>query len=377
MTPDSPTQRVEGRVLDKFKKLRHSSRMLSLEDAFSEEDMYAWETRLKKVLPTRSFSYFVEMKFDGLALSLVYQNGVLTHGATRGDGEVGEDITPNVKTIESIPLRLGSHASKLSKEAEQVLSHHVVEVRGEAIISRAELERINEEQRARGGKIYANSRNLAAGSLRQLDTRIVASRKIDFFAYDLIARDAPLDHAGKHKVLHDLGFKTDEYAVQATTLKGVFQAYQNIEAVRESFPYEIDGTVVQVDSVELFQQAGVVGKAPRAAIAYKFKPKEAVTRVSDIQVQVGRTGVLTPVAHLEPVEVGGVTISRATLHNKEEIERLGLKIGDTVIVGRAGDVIPDVKKYCLSFVPEKKKRLRCQQYVQCVIKNSKKMRVGF
>lgn len=357
ITSDSPTQRVEGKALSKFKKVEHSSRMLSLEDAFSEDDMQNWEKRLLKILPKEKFEYFAELKFDGLALSLVYENGVLARGATRGDGRVGEDITPNVRTMESIPLRLETHG-KISAHTKKVLEQSRIEVRGEAIIAKKSLEILNREQEKKGGKIYANSRNLAAGSLRQLDPALVARRKIEFFAYDLLVEGAPPKHSEEHEVLHELGFKTDPFAKIGKSIGDIFRIYQEVVEKREKFAYEIDGLVVCLNQNALYERAGVVGKAPRGATAYKFAPKEATTIVEDIVVQVGRTGVLTPVAHLRPVGIGGVTVSRATLHNEDEIRRLGVKIGDTVVVGRAGDVIPDVKKVLTELRTGKEKEFR-------------------
>ena len=350
ITPDSPTQRVEGAVSKKFKKIKHSARMLSLQDAFSTDDMRAWETKIEKFSGRHDFQYFAELKLDGLALSLVYKNGVLTSGATRGDGAVGEDITVNIKTIDSIPLRLDLFGARPHAFSKKILELSDVEIRGEALISKKGLVRINKDQEKNGENIYANSRNLAAGSLRQLDSRIVAKRSLEFVAYDIIFskkdRDAlgVLTHAQEHQALKDLGFKTDPYAKAFHNLDGVFDFHASIIEKREAFPYEIDGVVVQVDESDIFDRLGVVGKTPRGAIAYKFAPQEAITRIEDIVIQVGRTGALTPVAHLTPINVGGVTVSRATLHNEDEIGRLGVKIGDSVIVGRAGDVIPDVRK---------------------------------
>jgi DNA ligase (NAD+) len=343
VTSDSPTQRVEGKALSKFKKVAHATPMLSLEDAFSEDDMRAWEGRLRKLEPRAKLEYFAELKLDGLAISLIYENGILARGSTRGDGRMGEDITANIKTIESIPLHLENHNPRRPTSSE-ILKAKTIEVRGEALISRAGLETINRAQKKKGDKPYANSRNLAAGSLRQLDPRIVAERKLEFLAYDLITEHSPARHSEKHEILANVGFKIDPYAVVCGSLEDVFRFHQKIEKLREKYTYEIDGIVVACNDNAIFSRLGVVGKAPRGAIAYKFAPREAITKVENIVVQVGRTGALTPVAHLEPVRVGGVTISRATLHNEDEIRRLGVRIGDTVIVGRAGDVIPDVKK---------------------------------
>ncbi|MEK7162483.1 MAG: NAD-dependent DNA ligase LigA [Patescibacteria group bacterium] len=336
ITPDSPTQRVAGEPLKGFKKVLHKVPMLSLEDVFSEEEFLEWVERIKKLLrfdpATAGPEFFAELKFDGLACSLVYKNGILDRAATRGDGKVGEDVTANIRTIEAVPLRL----EKTAKGE--------VEVRGEVLITKKAFEKINREQKKKGGQIYANPRNLAAGSLRQLDQKITAARHLDFHAYDLVTELGQETHSEEHKILREFGFKTDSEARIIKTPEELFRFKEKIEREREKLPYGIDGLVVQVNNNKLFQKLGVVGKAPRGSVAFKFSPKEATTEVKDIAVQVGRTGVLTPVAVLEPVKVGGVTISRATLHNEDEIRRLGLKVGDTVIVGRAGDVIPDVKK---------------------------------
>ena len=330
ITSDSPTQRVAGKPLKEFKKVRHQTKMMSLEDVFSEEEFSEWLERIKKLAPRDEFHFYAEPKFDGLALSIVYENGVLKYAATRGDGEVGEDVTQNVRTIESVPLRINANGR--------------VEARGETIITKKNFEFINKEQKKKGASLYANTRNLAAGSLRQLDPKITASRRLDFFAYDLLGMDFE-NHSEEHKALRDLGFKTGgDMESICKKPEEVFPRYKKIAERREKLPYNIDGIVVSVDSNDLFKKLGVVGKAPRGAIAFKFAPKETTTKVEDIIVQVGRTGALTPVAILKPVEIGGVTVSRATLHNEDEIKRLGLKIGDSVIVGRAGDVIPDVKK---------------------------------
>ncbi|OGF64273.1 hypothetical protein A2661_00835 [Candidatus Giovannonibacteria bacterium RIFCSPHIGHO2_01_FULL_45_24] len=330
VTPDSPTQRVAGKPLKEFKKIRHETKMLSLEDVFSEEEFSEWLTRIKKLAPRDTFRFYAEPKFDGLALSVVYENGILKYAATRGDGEIGENVTQNVRTIESVPLNVEEKGK--------------IEVRGEAIITKKNFEAINKVQKKKDGQIYANPRNLAAGSLRQLDPKITASRRLDFFSYDLLGMGLK-NHSEEHKTLRKLGFKTGgDLERRCEGAEEVFKHYKGIAERRDKLPYNIDGLVVSVDSNKLYKKLGVVGKAPRGAAAFKFSPKEATTKVEDIIVQVGRTGALTPVAVLRPVEIGGVTVSRATLHNEDEIKRLGLKIGDSVIVGRAGDVIPDVRK---------------------------------
>ncbi|MDP3784962.1 MAG: NAD-dependent DNA ligase LigA [bacterium] len=333
ITLDSPTQRVAGKPIGGFKKAGHRAPMLSLEDVFSEEEFLEWAARAKKLLrESKMPELFAELKFDGLAVSLIYQDGMLRRAATRGDGRVGEDVTVNIRTIEAVPL-------SLDKDMEGE-----VEVRGEVIITKKTFEKINREQTKKGGQIYANPRNLAAGSLRQLDPKITAKRRLDFHAYDLVAELGQKLHSEEHEILKELGFKTDDKAKVIKSLEEVFKFKEKIEKERESLPYEIDGLVIQVNNNKIFQKLGVAGKAPRGSAAYKFSPREATTKVNDVIVQVGRTGKLTPVAILEPVEVSGVTISRASLHNEEEIRRLGLKVGDTIIVGRAGDVIPDVRK---------------------------------
>ena len=348
ITPDSPTQRVAGEPLAKFKKVTHRARMLSLEDVFSEEEFSEWAARIRKFLDlAHPPELFMELKFDGLAVSLIYEKGALKRGATRGDGRTGEDVTHNIRTIEAVPLALevrGELPERLRKAALYEIEKGMLEVRGEVIITRKDFEKINAEQKKKRGQIYANPRNLAAGSLRQLDQHIAAYRRLDFHAWDLAADIGQRSHSEEHDVLRALGFKTDERAQVVKEPQELFRLKEKIEKERGKLPYDIDGLVVKVNENRLFQRLGVVGKAPRGAVAFKFSPKEATTRVRDIVVQVGRTGVLTPVALLEPVKVGGVTISRATLHNQDEIERLGLKIGDTVVVGRAGDVIPDIKK---------------------------------
>ena len=332
ITSDSPTQRVGGRPLEKFVKVRHPQPMLSFNDAFSQKDMEDWLERISRLLTTeevKEIDFYCEPKLDGLAIELIYENGIFKTGSTRGDGIIGEDVTQNLKTIEAIPLRL-------TKPVEVV-------ARGEVIITKKEFEKINKEQRKKGLPLFANPRNLAAGSVRQLDPKVTSQRHLDSTCYELISDFGQKTHEEEHKILHSLGFKTNnKYSKYCKDLKEIFEFHSFWYKNREKLPYEIDGLVVTVNSNKIFKKLGVVGKAPRGAIAYKFPLKQATTIVEDIRVQVGRTGAITPVAYLKPVEVGGVTISRATLHNEDEIKRLGVKIGDTVVVGRAGDVIPDV-----------------------------------
>jgi DNA ligase (NAD+) len=373
ITPDSPTQRVGGKPLKEFKKIKHLQRMLSFNDAFSKGDMEDWQDRFMKLVPLvarasreagapdlenqkSKIDYYGELKIDGLAIELIYKGGLLQTGSTRGDGNVGEDITQNLKTVEAIPLKIDFKDELI--------------VRGEVFISKKEFERINKEQKEKGLPVYANPRNIAAGSVRQLDPKVTASRKLDSFAYDLLTDLSPSNfekevrggeqwaknisklvgdegiktHEDKHKILKDLGFKTNKHNKYCQSLDEVLQFREHWIKQREKLDYEIDGVVVLVNNNEIFERLGVVGKAPRGGIAYKFPQAQSTTKVLDIKIQVGRTGAITPVAVLEPVGVTGITITRATLHNEDEIKRLGLKIGDTVIVGRAGDVIPDIIK---------------------------------
>lgn len=338
ITPDSPTQRVGGEPLKEFVKVRHEEPMLSFNDAFTEDDMRAWIKRLENYLGEKiKEEFFCELKIDGLGVELVYENGIFTQGSTRGDGLIGEDITLNLKTIEAVPLKLETYEPGVEIPPRLV-------VRGEVFITKEEFNRVNAEQIKKGLRPYANPRNIAAGSVRQLDPKITAQRNLDFFAYDIVTDLGQRTHEEEHKWLRKFGFKTNLYNKTVRSLDEVFEfrTFWGEAKHRDRLSYEIDGIVVIVNDNAVFERAGVVGKAPRAAIAYKFSPKEATTVVEDIKVQVGRTGVLTPVAVLRPVEVGGVVIRHSTLHNFDQIKKLGLKIGDTVIVSRAGDVIPQI-----------------------------------
>ena len=332
--PDSPTQRVGGQPLKQFQKVQHVSRMYSLNDAFSQEDVREWLGRLANLDVKNIPEFYCDLKMDGLAVELKYVNGVFAQGSTRGDGLIGEDITQNIKTIEAIPLKLHLEAQPPSGE---------IYVRGEVFLTKKEFARINKEQEKKGGKLYANPRNTAAGSLRQLDPSITASRKLNFYAYDLIGIDNKVKtKQDKYQALNAWGVATNPNSKIVHSIEEIQKYRDYWEKERGQLDYELDGVVISINDNQLYERAGFVGKAPRGGIAYKFAPKEAQTIVEDIQVQVGRTGVLTPVAHLKPVSIGGTTVSRATLHNIDEIQRLGLKIGDTVMVGRAGDVIPDI-----------------------------------
>jgi DNA ligase (NAD+) len=363
VTADSPTQRVAGAPLKEFKKVRHGERMTSFNDAFSEEDMRDWYTRLENYLghPLRSASvhgaaaplFYCELKIDGLAIELEYENGVFVRGSTRGDGMIGEDVTQNLRTVEAIPLRIlpPEEAEKNLKKmglrpADYELAPRSLVVRGEVFLTKKEFARINREAARNSEKAYANPRNVAAGSIRQLDPRVTAGRRLDSFQYEIVTDLGAKTHEEKHLLLAAMGFKTNPHNEHARDLAGVFAFREKWgePARRGKVDYEYDGTVVLVNDNATFAAAGIIGKAPRGGIAYKFSPHETTTVVESIKVQVGRTGALTPVAVMRPVNVGGVTITHATLHNADEIKRLGLKIGDTVIVQRAGDVIPQIKK---------------------------------
>ncbi|HYC79777.1 MAG TPA: NAD-dependent DNA ligase LigA [Candidatus Binatia bacterium] len=326
---NSPTDRVGGVALDKFQKVLHEERMLSMNDAFDKEQVRAWQDRIFKLLDIKSVEYFNELKFDGLAISLRYEKGELKVAATRGDGFVGENVINNMRTVQSVPLELDEKID--------------LEVRGEVIMTKKTWQELNKQQEKEGKPTYANTRNAAAGSVRQLDPKITASRKLTFFAYD-IKNDLGLKtHDQVHKKLKELGFKTsDMFQKKAKDLDEVFAFYDMVGKHRDELPFGIDGVVVSVNDNSLMKRLGVVGKAPRGMIAFKFPPEQVTTVVENIFVNVGRTGKLTPVAQLRPVFVGGTTVSRATLHNIDEINRLDVRIGDTVVIQRAGDVIPDV-----------------------------------
>ncbi len=368
VTPDSPSQRVEGRPLKKFMKVRHEKPMISFGDVFSEEDVRDWFERLENFLKARvKPEFYCELKIDGLAIELVYENGIFVQGSTRGNGQVGEDVTQNLRTIEAIPLKIEA------SDPNYPLPKRLV-VRGEVFISEKEFRRINKEQEKKGEKVYANPRNIAAGSIRQLDPKITAARKLDSFQYSVVTDMGQTKHEEEHEILKSFGFKTNPNNKLVDSLEEVFKFRDYWAEHREKIPYEIDGIVVIVNDNLTFEAGGVAGKAPRAAIAYKFSPREATTVVEDIKVQVGRTGALTPVAVLKPIGVGGITITHATLHNFDEIERLGVKIGDTVVVSRAGDVIPQVTKVLENLRTGKEKRFRVP--ANCPVDGSKVIKEG-
>lgn len=389
VTRDSPTQRVAGEVNVRFKKVTHTRPMISLYDAFSENDMTDWENRNHRFLNRPLVDkYYCELKLDGLAVALHYEKGLLITAATRGDGKVGEDVTNNVRTINSIPLRLREPSLKelvniglTETDAKMFLSlllNSEIELRGEAIMSNAVFEKLNKKYEKEGRPLLANTRNAVAGSLRQLDSKVTAERELEFFAYDLLIGDYHrgeiiTTRASADKLANLLGFKTVKQNRVCNSLKEVFDFYNYVGKKRESLPYIIDGTVVKFDDLKMWETLGVVGKAPRYMMAYKFSAEQATTKILDVVWQVGRTGALTPTAILEPVNVAGATISRSTLHNFDEIERLDLMIGDTVIIERAGDVIPKVVEVLTNLRSGKEKKIkaptvcpRCEESVERV-----------
>ena len=330
-TPDSPTKRVGGAVREGFVKVRHSSPMLSLDNALNEGELAEFDRRVRELLAGESFSYVAELKLDGLSMAVQYEHGRLKRAITRGDGQVGEDVTENARTIRSLPMVVSSPWPKF-------------EVRGEVLMSRRAFEGLNAERAAAGLELYKNPRNSAAGSLRTLDTALTAARQLDFFTYFLLVDGQPAlpSHWANLERLRALGFKVNPNVIQAAGLDDLLAFCREWGERRESLGYEIDGVVAKVDSIDQQRRLGWTAKSPRWAIAFKFTARQAETVLENIEVQVGRTGVLTPVARLRPVVVGGVTVSNATLHNEDEIARLELAIGDTVVIERSGDVIPKV-----------------------------------
>ena len=340
ITPDSPTQRVGGKPREGFVKAKHSSPMLSLDNAYSEEELHDWERRVHELSGRTDIEYMCELKLDGMSLALVYHDGRLERGITRGDGNVGEDVTLNVRTVRSVPLSVAK--DKLKKAGIPA----DFEVRGEMLMPLAAFRKLNEEREGQGLAVFANPRNFTAGTVRQLDPSITAQRRMNYFAY-LLLNDGRTYFDRQSKAMDAMeaaGFKVNPNRKLAKNLGEVWKFIQSWEHKRESLPYEIDGIVIKVDRTAWQQELGFTGKAPRWAIAYKYAARGAVTQIENIVPQVGRTGKLTPVAWLKPVPIGGTTVSRATLHNMDEIERLGVKIGDWVEVERGGDVIPKVVK---------------------------------
>jgi DNA ligase (NAD+) len=355
VTSDSPTQRVAGKALDQFKKIKHEIPQWSFNDAFTEEDIVKFDERVKKMLLTNlqkevKQSYVCELKIDGLKIVLKYVDGILQNAATRGDGEVGEDVTHNIKTIQSVPLRLTKPVSII--------------VEGEVWMSKSGLVELNKKRVKAGEPEFANVRNAAAGSVRQLDPAVAAARPLAVFVYDISLEDQVLPKTETQleelKLLKELGFKVNPHFELCESIEEVINFWKKWEKKSNKENYQLDGVVVKVNEKEFQESLGYTGKAPRFAIAFKFAAEQVTTIVEDIRLQIGRTGVLTPVAHLKPVSVAGSVVSRATLHNIDEIERLDVRIGDTVILQKAGDVIPDIVKVLKNCALAKKKLLKCR-----------------
>ena len=371
ITPDSPTQRVGGAPLSKFAKVTHFVPMLSMEDVFEFQELADWETRIKKIVPNRKIEYFAEQKMDGLAVSLVYKNGVLEQAATRGNGVIGEDVTQNIRTIETIPLtligdRLTSIATSIddrqsvgkrmtnivTNDDKRTAINDILEVRGEVFLPKKAFEELNKEQKAKNLPAFANPRNAAAGSIRQLDSKITAKRHLDFLPYGLKTNVGVKTQAKIYEFLSQLGFKINKHNKLCKNLDEVEKFHKYWQKERVKLPYQTDGVVVKVNDLETQARLGAVGKAYRWEIAYKYPAEQVTTIVKDIIVQIGRTGALTPVAVLEPVLVAGSTVSRATLHNEDEVHRKDIRVGDTVIIQKAGDVIPEVVQVLKNLRPK-------------------------
>ena len=346
ITPDSPTQRVAGKPLDKFEKVKHEKRMISLADVFSEEEIKDWLTRNEKLLTSddvKKIDFFTDIKMDGLACAMHYENGKLQKAVTRGDGLVGEDVTMNVRTIENVPLVLRSAPAGPASGR--------IEVRGEIVIFKKDFDMLNKKQEKLGEKPFANPRNLAAGSIRQLNPKIAASRPLRFIAYDLVTPNQPTHHDA-YKALKEYGFQTSGEDRVFKTLPQVFKEIKHLGETRQNLPFNTDGMVIKINDRTIYDRLGIVGKTPRGAVAFKFPAEEATTIVRDIVISIGRTGAATPVAILDPVIVAGSTVRHASLHNADEIKRLDVRIGDTVIIYKAGDIIPQIKEVLTTLRPE-------------------------
>jgi len=337
ITDDSPTQRVGGKALSKFKSVEHQKPMLSLNDIFDTQELEAWEERMHKLTGKAELEYYAELKMDGLAMALQYEDGVFKRAITRGDGRVGEDVTHTVKTIQTIPLRL-KKSSKVPKDV-----YSFFEIRGEVIIPKKEFERINNEREKEGLPLFANPRNAGAGTIRQLEPSVAAKRNLQFIAY-AIEMDLPglTNHSDEHELAIELGFKVEPNGTSKKSLNEIEEFIKYWHEDREKLPYQTDGLVITINNNAEFESLGVAGKAPRGAVAYKYPAETATTLLEDIRVSIGRTGAVTPYAVLKPVNVAGSTVRRATLHNEDEIKRKDLRIGDTVIIQKAGDIIPEV-----------------------------------
>lgn len=334
VTADSPTQRVAGEPLDKFRSVKHSQRMLSLNDVFSKEELDAWIKRISKLVPDKKLEFHIDLKLDGLACALVYKDGILERGLTRGDGVVGEDITANVRTIGSIPLRL-------REGADEYFYKGTLEVRGEILLYKKDFDELNERRKKEGLPLFANPRNTAAGTVRQLDPQLVVSRPLKFHAWSVLHPNVTR-HDQAYETAKKLGFLVGKHTKLAKNSSEIMEFIDEWQEKRMDLPFHTDGSVITVNDNNTFNELGVVGKAPRGAVAYKYPAEQTTTKVKDIFVSIGRTGAATPVAMLEPVVVAGSTVQMATLHNAGEVERKDVRVGDTVIIQKAGDIIPEV-----------------------------------
>lgn len=352
ITADSPTQRVGGKPLEGFKKVQHSSRMLSLNDVFNREDVESWVKRMDKLLPGREHEFSAEVKMDGLACALIYEDGKLTQALTRGDGFVGEDVTENVRTIKSVPLELRRN------EGHENFLRGRTEIRGEIVMYKKDFERLNATREAEGLAPFANPRNLAAGTIRQLDPKLVAARPLRFRAYDLIREDANEvpSYISAYETIRALGIASNEQAELCKGVDEVMHFVNKWEERRHELPFNTDGIVIKVNDRRLYAELGVVGKNPRGAVAYKYAAEEATTTVRDIVISIGRTGAATPVAVFDPVQVAGTTVRHASLHNADEIARKDVRTGDTVVIFKAGDIIPQVSKVLTELRPKSTKK---------------------
>lgn len=357
LTSDSPSQRVAGIALDKFKKVAHQSPMLSLNDVFDRSEVEKWVIRTQKLAPGRSHEYFCDVKMDGLACALVYQDGKLTQAVTRGDSRVGEDVTNNVRTIENVPLVLRK-SKKFMK-----LREGRTEIRGEIVMYKSDFEKLNEKRAEAGLPAFKNPRNLSAGTIRQLDPKLVAERPLHFRAYDMLRTD-PTDipsYSYAYEALRELGITANSQAQVFKTIDEVIKFVDDWDKKRLDLPFNTDGLVIKLNDRELYASLGIVGKTPRAAVAYKYAAEQTTTVVKDIVISIGRTGAATPVAVFDPVNVAGTTVQHASLHNADEIGRKDVRIGDTVIIYKAGDIIPQVESVLLELRPKKTKQFHFEE----------------
>lgn len=352
ITADSPTQRVAGMAIDKFDKVEHRTPMISLNDVFDEDEVRAWVARMEKLLPGTKHDFLCDVKMDGLACALIYENGLLSRAVTRGDSRVGEDVTANVRTIENVPLRL----------REGTFSNGRTEIRGEIVMLKTDFDELNDRRKKEGLPTFKNPRNLAAGTIRQLDAKLVAERPLTFIGYDMLrdnAADLPTN-AEMYEALKSVGIVTSGQQRRLEGLKAVMRYIDELDEHRSSLSFNTDGAVIKVDDRRQFNKLGVVGKSPRGAVAYKYAAEEATTIVKDIVISIGRTGAATPVAVFDPVDVAGTTVQHASLHNADEIARKDIRVGDTVIIYKAGDIIPQVERVLIELRPEDTKKFDYQ-----------------